>query len=108
ARWFADVRGGNFTSPANDLGTLTQNQIDSTYTYTARDQTESRFGADGYLTSIRNPRGEERDFTYSSGLLTGITSPDGSHATLTYDGNSKLQTIQAPGNRTVTITVDGT
>ena len=97
--------GGTYTSPANDFGTLVKN-VDNTYTYTAHNQVKWNFDTSGNLASIVDPHNLARTFTYSGGNLATVAEPDGGVTTFTY-GSGKLTSIALPGNRTMTVTVDG-
>src|SRR5207248_8614188 len=67
ARFFAALGSGNFLSPANEMGTLTQSQVDSTYTYTAKDQVQWKFDSAGNLTKVTDPHGLALTYTHSGG-----------------------------------------
>jgi YD repeat-containing protein len=104
ARFFYSLGGGNYLSPPNDFGTLTQ--AGSTYTYTSKDHTVETFNSTGQLVSVTDRDGFTRNVTYSSGRVATITEPDGGVGTFLYDTNHLLQQIQEPGGRTVTVTHD--
>jgi RHS repeat-associated protein len=107
ASFFSSLGSGNFLSPPDDFGTLTQNQVNSTYLYVARNKLKYNFDSGGKLTTIVDPHSLTRTFLYDgSNRLTGIKDPDGTTATLTYSG-SYLSKIDAPGSRTVTTTING-
>lgn len=97
--------GGTYTSPANDYGTLVKNG-NNTYTYTAKNQTQWNYDTSGNLTTMVDPHGLTRTFSYSSSLLSTVTEPDGGVTTFTYS-SGKLATIVEPGSRTITITING-
>jgi len=97
--------GPTYTSPANDYGTLVKN-VDNSYTYTSKGQDDWNFDSGGKLTSIVDPHGLTRTFTYDGGNLSTVTEPDLGVTTFTYDGG-KLATIVQPGNRTITFTYSG-
>ncbi len=94
---------GDFTSPANALGTLVQNS-DGSYTYTLTNQTQKQFSSSGQLTSVVDPNGQTTTFTYSDGELSTITAPGGQVVTFGYDGSGLLQTITQPGGAVITLT----
>ena len=56
--------GPNFTSPAEDFGTLAQHQ-DGSYTYTTKDQWLENFNSSGYLTSVVDPHGLTTSYTWN-------------------------------------------
>jgi RHS repeat-associated protein len=102
SRYFASAGGNNYTSPAEDFGTLVKNG-NGTYTYTAKDQTKTNFNANGYQTSIVDTHGLTRSYGYNgSNQLNQVTSPDGGSATLSYT-NNLLSSISEPGSRSLTI-----
>ena len=79
-RYFTGT-GPSYTSPANDQGTLVQN-MGGSYTYTAKDQTQTNFDSSGNMTSQVDPHGLTQTLSYSGGLLSTMTQPDGGVATL--------------------------
>jgi RHS repeat-associated protein len=102
--------GPNFTSPAEDFGTLVQNQ-DGSYTYTTKDQWKENFNSQGFLTSVVDPHGLTTTYTWNQqNQLTQVQSIDGGITTLTYGNNSGalLSQITEPGNRTVGLADTGT
>jgi RHS repeat-associated protein len=101
SRLFKSVGGNNYLSPPNDFGTLVKN-VNGSFTYTAKDQTQLNFNSSGQITSIVNPEGLTRSYTYSSGLLNTITLPDGGVGTFNYT-SGLLTSINEPGSRTVTL-----
>jgi YD repeat-containing protein len=105
-RYFESAGSGSFINPPDDFGVLTQSQVDSTYTYTAKDQVKTYFDSSGYLSKVVDPNSFTRTFTYSSNRISTITEPDGAVGTFSYDGSNKLSKIEAPGSRTVTVTVN--
>jgi RHS repeat-associated protein len=105
-RYFAALGAGSFLSPANDTGTLTQSQVDNTYTYTAKGQVKWHFSSAGLLASVTDPHNLAITYTYSGGLLQTIAGPDGGVATFSYAAG-KLSAVAEPGSRTVTATVNG-
>ncbi len=109
-RFFADKTSttygdGPYQSPAEDYGTLSQND-DFSFTYLAKDQTRWRFNAQGQLVSIAPTSGPGRQYNYDGqGHLTQVMAPDGAIASLTYGGPAgTLSTIGETGNRTLTLT----
>ena len=102
SRFFTSNGNGTFSS-AEDFGTLVQN-AGNTYTYTTPQQVQWKFNSSGLLTSVVQPDGLMRSYSYTNGLLTGVLAPDGGSTTLSYDANHFLHTISEPGSRTVTLT----
>jgi YD repeat-containing protein len=76
-------------------------------TYTAKEQTRYNFNSSGLLTSVAAPDGLTRSLSYSNGKLSTITEPDGGIGTFLYDGSGLLSGVLEPGNRTLTVTHDG-
>jgi len=107
ARFFTSLGSGVFRSPPNDLGTLTENTGTGTFSYTAHDQSVYSFNSSGELTGIVNSAGVAATYLWSSGLLTEILNPDNSLTSFSYSGAGKLQLIQGPGGRSVSVTVNG-
>jgi RHS repeat-associated protein len=105
-RYFIALTGGAFLSPPNDFGSLQQN-LDNSYTYTAKNQVKWYFDSSGNLTKVVDPHGLTVTYTYASGRLSTEALPDGGVGTFSYDGNNLLSTIAEPGGRTVTVTHDG-
>ena len=104
-RFFRTGTGNIYLSPPDDFGSLVKNG-DGSFTYTAKDKTISQFNSQGLLTSVTDPQGLARTFSYSAGILTSITEPDSTVTTFGYSGGV-LGSIVAPGSRTYTITHDG-
>src|SRR5205823_2825038 len=103
-RFFASAGGGAFTSPADTFGTLVQNN-DNTYTYTAKDQTQTKFDTSGKITAVVDPHSLAITYTYSSGRLDTVQTPDGGVTTFSYTtalGITHYTAIAEPGGRTVT------
>jgi YD repeat-containing protein len=78
--YFGTIGGGTYSvsAPANQTAMLTQN------------------GAQWTLTFLN---GEQRIFSYASGLLTSIVDRNGNVTSLTYDGSSRLSTVTDPASR---------
>src|SRR5262249_45059102 len=105
ARFFALLGAGAFLSPPHDFRALTP--VGTPYTYTAKDQVQRTFDSGGKLTKVTDPHGLALTYAYSGGRLATITGPDGGVGTFSYDGSGKLNKVQEPGGRTVTVTVNG-
>jgi RHS repeat-associated protein len=106
-RYFSGTPGAlpfTYTNPANDQGQMKQN-ADTSFTYTAKDQTKTNFDSTGRVTSKVDPHGLTESYSYASPLST-ITAPDGGVATFTYS-SGLLQTVAQPGGRVLTLTYDG-
>ncbi len=106
-RYFTGTPGSlpfTYTSPANDQGTLVKN-ANGTYTYTAKDRTQTNYDSSGRITSQTDSNGLTQSFSYASPLTT-ITQPDGGIATFAYTSNL-LSSITLPGSRTFSMTYDG-
>ena len=67
-RYFTGT-GPSYTSPANDQGTLVQN-MGGSFTYTAKDQTQTNFNSSGNMTSQVDPHGLTQTLSYS--VVIGI------------------------------------
>jgi RHS repeat-associated protein len=89
---------GSFTSPPDEFGTLVEND-DSTFTYTAPDQTRYEFNTLGLLKSVVAPDGLETTYEYTEqGELERVTAPDGGITTFDYDSDTLLlKSITEPG-----------
>jgi YD repeat-containing protein len=73
-------------------------------------QTTLTTGADGYLSSIKDPGADETDLTYhgTTGLLASLTDPNGHASTFTFDDLGRLtnDADAAGGSKTLTRTGD--
>jgi YD repeat-containing protein len=96
---------GNFTSPADDFGSLVLN-TDGSYTYTAHDDTHENFDSSGRVKSIVDTNSLAQTFTYGTHGLSSITEINGVVETLSYDTNGYVQTITEPGGEVVTLAHD--
>jgi RHS repeat-associated protein len=106
---FFSGSGPTYTSPANDQGTIAAYSSGPySYTYTAKDQTQTLFDVDGRMIGQVDPHGLRQTFTYDSitGLLNTIAQPDGGLATFTYSGG-RLATIAQPGGYFLYCSYDG-
>src|SRR2546422_801602 len=75
--------GPNYTSPAEDFGTLVKNG-DGTFSYTTKTQVKYNFNSNGYLTSVVQPSGLQISYGYDAqNRLSTVTAPDGATTTLT-------------------------
>jgi YD repeat-containing protein len=107
SRFFA-LSGSTYLSPAEDFGTLVKNS-DGSFTYTAKDRTQTNFNSSGQLSSIVDTHGLARTYSYdTSGRLSQVTAIDGGVTTFTYNSTSGLlQSINEPGGRVVQLQHDG-
>jgi RHS repeat-associated protein len=123
ARYFNDALGCgadeecDLVSPPGDFTILTQiRNLDASHNPTTvkgyerqyLDGSLATYAANGRVTKIRDPLGNETVFTYNaSGGVATITDPAGKVITLGYL-NSKLRTISDPGSpaRVTTLTVN--
>jgi YD repeat-containing protein len=103
-RLFLSAGGNNYNSPPFDFGTLVKN-VDTSYTYTTKDQVKWNFDSSGRLTSVVDPHNLTLTYSYSGSNLTQVASPDGGLTTFTYSGGL-LQSITEPGGRIVTVSID--
>jgi RHS repeat-associated protein len=105
-RFYQDLGGGAFQSPAGDNGTLSK--TGNTYTYSTPDGRTWTFNSSGQETSWASADGQQTlQFRYSGSLLTGMTAIDGALSTFAYSGGL-LQTIQAVNSRTTSFAYSGT
>jgi RHS repeat-associated protein len=104
-RFYQDLGGGAFQSPAGDSGTLSQ--TGGTFTYSTPDGRTWTFNSSGQETSWASADGNETlQFRYSGGLLVGMTAVDGGLSTFSYSGGL-LQTIQTVNSRTTSFAYSG-
>src|SRR5207302_4979010 len=89
SRFFGSLGSGAFLSPPSDMGTLTQSLIDSTYTYTAKDQTQWKFDSGGAIAKIVSADNLTRTYAYAGGRVSTITEPSGAVTTFAYDVSNK-------------------
>jgi YD repeat-containing protein len=101
--------GSTFVSPANDFGTLTQLSA-SEFLYTAKDQGKVYFDSE-YMSKRVDRHNQAVTYQYSSNRLSQVLAPDGGIATLIYQpgpvSTARLQALEQPGGRRVTLTYDG-
>jgi YD repeat-containing protein len=111
SHYFALNQDGSYTGPADDFGTLTKmgSGMNTTYTYTSKDQVKWNFDNTGLLQNIRDPHNLAVTFTYdgTGRQVTSIQMPDGGTTTFNYSGDY-LSSIAEPGGRNVTIQRNGT
>jgi hypothetical protein len=87
SRFFSGSGTGaqTYTSPAEDFGTLVQNQ-NGTFTYTSKYQSKYNFSALGLLTSVVDRDGLTRNYGDDMlNRLATVTAIDTSTTTLNYD-----------------------
>jgi YD repeat-containing protein len=102
---FYEKSGSTYNSPAGDNGTLSLSGSTYTYETPAGDKYEFE-STNGRLVRWLSADGNAQ-ITYAydgGGKLTGMTSIDGGLATFNYDVNNRVETVQAPGPRTWTLT----
>jgi RHS repeat-associated protein len=105
--WFASAGGGNFTTPAGDFSTLTQDSVTQAYTRAMFDGTNIKFNSSGYQTSVADRNNNTTNYNYNgSNQLTSIVDLNSQRVTLAYSG-SNVTSITDPANRIATLAYSG-
>ena len=105
-RVFSPDGNANEYASAEDFGLLKEN-ADHSFRYTAVDQTKWNFDSLGRLQSVVDTHGLARRYQYQAGRLSEVDTPDGGATTFDYLADQPAVLIHEPGNRTVTLTLDG-
>jgi RHS repeat-associated protein len=103
---FSPDGSGGFTAPPRVFAALVQNG-DGSFTLTRQQtQVQYNFSAAGQLTSEVDRNGYVTNLAYTGGNLTSVTAPAGRTLTFTYSG-SHIASITDPAGRTYSYSYDG-